>query len=105
MKRTYLVVLERAADDNWGAFALDIPGAVGAGSSSDEARKSLLEGMAIQLEDIAERGLPAPLDVSTSVDFAEFDPDRTQTHYIVEWLTVELPEVYAHSQDTDKQLA
>ncbi len=97
MNRTYLVVLERAADDNWGAFALDIPNAVGAGSSSNEARRSLIQGMTIQLEDIAERGLPAPLDVSTSVDFAEFDPARTQTHYIVEWLTVELPEVKTHT--------
>ena len=82
MTEKYLVVFERVAEDNWGAFALDIPGTGGAGDSLDLARISLIEGIGYQLEDLAERGLPVPPAKTTSVDFAEFDPQRTQTHYV-----------------------
>jgi len=92
MKRTYMVVFERVAEDNWGGWAPDIGGAVGAGDSVDLARQSLLEGIAIQLEDLADRGIEAPAANSTSVDFSEFDPNPEQSHYEIEWLTIDLPE-------------
>ncbi len=91
MTRSYMVVFEKAAEDNWGAFTPDIPGAVGAGSTLEEARASVLEGISIILEDIVERGLPEPSALATSINFAEFDPDRTQTYYVIEWIPVELP--------------
>ncbi len=105
MNRTYLVVFEKAAEDNWGAFTPDIGGAVGAGDSYEAARKSVLEGIEIQLEDLAERGIPAPLSVTGSVDFAEFDPDHTDLQYVVEWLAVELPEVAVHTHENSHQAA
>ena len=92
MKRSYMVIYERVAEDNWGGWAQDIRGAVGAGDSLDLARASLREGILIQLEYLAENGQDAPLATSTSIDFSDLDPDPTQSHYEIEWMTVDLPE-------------
>lgn len=91
-----MVVYERMAEDNWGAWAEDIGDAVGAGISLTEARQSLREGIAIMLEDLAERGLPAPPAFTRSADFS-FDPNPVDSHYEVEWMTVELPQASLHS--------
>lgn len=92
MNKNYMVVFERVAEENWGAWAPDIGGAVGAGDSRDSARKSVLEGIEIMLEDLKQRSLPAPEPKSMSVDFSEFDPDPFTSHYEIEWLSVEVPE-------------
>jgi len=105
MKRTYLVIFEKAAEDNWGAVTPDIRGAVGAGESLDEARESVLEGIYIQLDYLAENGLVAPEAATASIDFAEFDPDRTDLQYVVEWLTVTLPEVSTQTHENAQQAA
>ncbi|HXE07866.1 MAG TPA: type II toxin-antitoxin system HicB family antitoxin [Acidobacteriaceae bacterium] len=91
MKKTYMVVFERAAEDNWGAWVPDVPGAVGAGDSRESVRERVLQGVQIMLDDLNERGLAAPEPVSTSVDFSEFDPQPSSSHYEVEWLTVPVP--------------
>jgi predicted RNase H-like HicB family nuclease len=105
MKRTYLVVFEKAAEDNWGAVTPDIRGAVGAGESLDIARHSVLEAIHIQLDYLAENGINAPEAVTASIDFAEFDPERTDLQYVVEWLTVELPEVSIETHEHAQQAA
>ncbi len=92
MNRRYMVVYERVAPDNWGGWAPDIGGAVGAGDSLDLARSSLREGITIQLNDLAERGIEAPPATATSVDFSEFDPNPSESHYEIEWLLVEVPQ-------------
>ncbi len=91
MKRNYMVVYERVTEDNWGGWAPDIGGAVGAGNSLEEARKSLCEGIAIQLEDLVERGFELPVASSMSVDFSEFAPESSDSHYEIEWMSVDLP--------------
>jgi predicted RNase H-like HicB family nuclease len=96
MKRSYMVVYERVAQDNWGGWAQDIGGAVGAGDSLELARQSLHEGIAIQLEYLAEQGMEAPPATAKAVDFSEFDPHPEQSHYEVEWLTVDLPVIAGH---------
>ena len=105
MNRTYLVVFEKVADDNWGAFAPDVPGTGGMGDSLEEARDSLREGIGYILEDLAERGLSAPPAATGSVDFSEFDPNHTDLQYVVEWLTVEMPEMKSHTHDSAQQAA
>jgi predicted RNase H-like HicB family nuclease len=105
MNRTYMVIYERVADDNWGGWVPDIGGAVGAGDSLDLARTSLREGISAQLEDLSERGLEAPAAKSSSVDFSEFDPDPSQSHYEVEWLTVDLSDFFAAIADRAQQAA
>jgi predicted RNase H-like HicB family nuclease len=97
MTRSYMVVYERMAEDNWGAWAQDIGGAVGAGDSLEAARQSLRDGIALMLEDLAERGLPAPAATSKSIDFSELDPNPADSHYEIEWMTVDLPEAVSRS--------
>src|SRR5665213_978383 len=105
MKRIYMVVYERVAEDNWGGWAPDIGGAVGAGDTLELARQSLREGIAAQLEDLNERGLQAPSAVSKAIDFSEFDPNPEQSHYEIEWMTVDLPESFVQSNDLSQQAA
>ncbi len=105
MKHTYMVVYERVAEDNWGGWAPDIGGAVGAGDSLELARASLREGILIQLEDLGERGHGAPPATASSIDFAEFDPDPSRSHYEIEWMTVDLSERTSISKQTDQQAA
>ena len=105
MKRSYMVVHERVAEDNWGGWAKDIGGAVGAGDSLEVARQSLRDGILIQLEYLAERGFEAPEATSKTVDFSELDPNPNESHYGVEWMTVDLPETRAHSEHRDAQAA
>ena len=105
MKRSYMVVYERVADDNWGGWAQDIGGAVGAGDSLELARRSLREGILAQLEELTERGLDVPPATSTSIDFAEFDPDPARSHYEIEWMTVDLPESVPNPRDKAQQAA
>jgi predicted RNase H-like HicB family nuclease len=104
MKRTYLVVFEKG-NDSWSAFAPDIAGTGGLGETFEDARKSLCQGIGYMLEDAIKRGLPIPEAKSTSVDFSEFDPDPTQSHYEIEWLTLDLPEHGSHSDDLARHAA
>ena len=104
MKRTYLVVFEKCKS-NWSAFAPDVPGTGGLGETVEEARQSLREGISYMLEDFAERGCPMPDARSTSVDFAEFDPNPSESHYEIEWLTVDLPETGNHRDDLSQSAA
>jgi predicted RNase H-like HicB family nuclease len=92
MKKTYMVVFERVAEDNWGAWVPDVQGAVGAGDSRETVRESVLRGIQFMLEDLNERGLAVPEPVSMSVDFTEFDPNPSTSHYEIEWLAIPIPE-------------
>jgi predicted RNase H-like HicB family nuclease len=102
MTRNYMVVYERAAEDNWGAWVPDVSGAVGAGDSLDQVRESVRQGIAIQLEYLVEQGLEAPPAVCKVVDLSEFEPEP---HYEIEWMTVDLPKTVSHSVVLAKQAA
>ena len=104
MKRTYLVVFERCKS-NWSAFAPDVQGTGGLGDTVEEARQSLREGVVYMLEDYAERGITFPEATSTSVDFSEFDPNPSESHYEIEWLTVDLPEIEKHRSNLSQSAA
>ncbi len=105
MTRKYMVVYERVAEDNWGAWTPDIGGAVGAGDTIEQVRESLREGILIMLEDALERNQPMPEALATSVDFSEFDADPSSSQYVIEWMTVELPTSKQHSDELLKQAA
>jgi predicted RNase H-like HicB family nuclease len=105
MTRTYMVVYERVAEDNWGGWAPEIDGAVGAGDSLELARESLLEGIGYMLEDLNERGIAPPEAAATSVDFADLDPNPAFSHYEIEWMTVELPASEVSFNDLSQQAA
>ena len=98
MTRSYLVVFEKGKEC-WGAFAPDVPGTGGMGDTIEEARRSLLEGIGYMMEHAVENGLPIPEAKSTSIDFSEFDPNPSESHYEVEWVTVPLPPVPGKESD------
>ena len=99
MKRSYMVVFERVAEDNWGAWVPDVAGAVGTGNDRESVRQSVIEGMLILLEDAKERGLSLPEAASMSIDFAEFDPDPSTSHYEIEWLAIDLSRIFAERDE------
>ncbi len=105
MTRSDMGVYQRMAEDNWGAWAQGIGGAVDAGETLPAVRQSLREGIATMLADLADRGLRAPAAAARSIDFSELDPDSSKSRYEIEWLTVDLPEREAHKSDLAKHAA
>lgn len=72
----YWAVVE-GEGDNYGAFVPDVPGAVGAGDTLEQAVASLAQSLAIQLEDLRERGVEAPAPSSEDrLDPSEFEPEE-----------------------------
>ena len=104
MNRTYLIVFEKGID-SWSAFAPDVEGTGGLGDTVEDARESLRKGIGYMLEDCVKRGIPIPEAKSTSVDFSEFDPNPSESHYEIEWLTVEVPATPARPNDPSQQAA
>ncbi len=84
---------------------LTYPALADCGDTVEDARKSLREGIGYMLEDYLEQGRTIPDATSTSVDFSEFDPNPSESHYEIEWLTVELPEPASHPDKLAHQAA
>jgi predicted RNase H-like HicB family nuclease len=57
---SYLIVIERAADGGFGAWAPDLPGCVALGDSIEDAERQLREAIAFHLEGLREHGEPVP---------------------------------------------
>ncbi len=91
MTREYLVVYEKGAA-NWSAFSPDIPGCGSLGETLDDARANMREAMELYLSETAKAGEPVPDATASSVDFSEFDPDHQTKQYVVEWLSVQIPQ-------------
>ena len=91
MTREYLVVYEKGGN-NWSAFSPDIPGCGSLGDTLDDTRANMREAMELYLSETAKVGEPVPDAIATSVDFSEFDPDHQTKQYVVEWLSVPLPQ-------------
>ncbi len=104
MNRTYMIVFEKG-NDCWGAFAPDVPDTGGMGDTIAEARESLREGIGYIFEHALETGLPIPEAKTTNVDFSEFDPNPSESHYEVEWLTVQIPQPASEIGDHAQQAA
>lgn len=66
MKNVYWAVVE-GEGDNFSAFVPDVLGAVGAGDTLEQAVASVVESLAVQLEDLRGRGVqvPAPSNFET----------------------------------------
>lgn len=76
MEIQYWAVVE-GEGDNYGAFVPDVPGAVGAGDTLEQAVASLAQSLAIQLVDLCERGLELPVpSPEDRLDLSEFEPEE-----------------------------
>jgi predicted RNase H-like HicB family nuclease len=57
---SYLIVIERADDGGYGAWAPDLPGCVALGDSIEDAERQMREAIAFHLEGLREQGEPPP---------------------------------------------
>ena len=57
---SYLIVIERADDGGYGAWAPDLPGCVALGDTIEDAERQMREAIAFQLEGLRDQGEPIP---------------------------------------------
>lgn len=74
MKYRYLVVVEKT-ENNFGAYAPDVPGCVGIGQSAEEAMQSFRESLQLYLETPNPNGNVIAPPISVAADFVEVDVD------------------------------
>jgi predicted RNase H-like HicB family nuclease len=94
MKKTYLVVYEKGRK-NFGGFAPDVNGCGSLGDTLEEIRANLHEALQFYMDTAVELGYPIPEPISTTVTLpieGETDP---KTIYVVERLTVNIPQARA----------
>jgi predicted RNase H-like HicB family nuclease len=89
-----LVVYEVGAN-NLSGFLPDLPGVIATGASLDQMRGAMREAAEFHLEGLAADGGSIPQPVTTSVDFADEDPEHGILSCIVEWLEVAVPQYHA----------
>jgi predicted RNase H-like HicB family nuclease len=56
----YLIVIERADDGGYGAWAPDLPGCVALGDTIEDAEHQMREAIAFHLQGLREQGEPVP---------------------------------------------
>jgi predicted RNase H-like HicB family nuclease len=61
--REYIVVLEKG-ENNWGAYAPDLPGLGVVADTPEEAERLIREGIEIYIDELRERGAAIPEPVS-----------------------------------------
>jgi predicted RNase H-like HicB family nuclease len=57
---SYLIVIERADDGGFGAWAPDLPGCVALGDSVEDAERQMREAIAFHLQGLRDQGEPIP---------------------------------------------
>jgi predicted RNase H-like HicB family nuclease len=65
----YAIVIERA-ENNFSAYAPDLPGCVATGATLEEVEAQMREAVAFHLDGLREDGLPIPA-ASSRVDYLE----------------------------------
>ncbi|MBI3479948.1 MAG: type II toxin-antitoxin system HicB family antitoxin [Nitrosomonadales bacterium] len=65
----YAIVVEKA-ENNYSAYAPDLPGCVATGNSVKEAEKEILEAIKFHIDGLREDGLPIPV-ASSVVEYLE----------------------------------
>jgi predicted RNase H-like HicB family nuclease len=58
--RKYAIVIEKAGDGGYGAYAPDLPGCVGLGATKAETLQNMAEAIQFHLEGLKEEGMPIP---------------------------------------------
>ena len=94
MKKKFLVVYE-VGTNNLSGFLPDLPGVIATAPDLDRMRSAMREAAEFHLEGLAADGDAMPASVTTSVDFAEEDPEHGVLSCIVEWLEITVPQYQA----------
>lgn len=58
--RKYAIIIEKAEDGGFGAYAPDLPGCVGMGGSKEEVMHNMVEAIQFHLEGMKEDGQEIP---------------------------------------------
>lgn len=103
MKRQYLVVYAKSAN-NFSGFAPDISGCISSGDTLEEMRTMLTEALTFHLEGTAEDGDPIPESRTIQVEFTDADFEGVE-YFVVEHLSVKLPEIINSVQRIPRPLA
>ena len=69
--KRYAIVVEDAGT-NLSAYVPDLPGCVATGETKEEIERLIREAIALQMEGLAEDGLPIP-EPTSQVDYVEVD--------------------------------
>ena len=88
----YLAVYE-VGSNNLSGFLPDVPGVVSTAPSLEAMRQTMREAVEFHLEALAADGDGIPEPRTTSVDFAQEDPEHGVLSCIVEWLEIEVPQM------------
>jgi len=91
-RRKYLAVFE-VGSNNLSGFLPDVPGVISTASSLEEMRQTMREAVEFHLEALAADGDSLPEPRTTTVDFAQEDPEHGVLSCIVEWLEIEVPQM------------
>jgi predicted RNase H-like HicB family nuclease len=59
-ERRYLIVIEGAEDENYSAYAPDLPGCVATGASVEQCEREMRDAIALHIEGLRETGQPVP---------------------------------------------
>ena len=89
--RKFLVVYE-VGENNLSGFVPDVPGVISTAGTLEQMRQRMRASLEFHLEGLAADGDPIPEPQTTSVDFAQEDPDHGVLSCIVEWLEVAVPQ-------------
>ncbi|MGB7555837.1 MAG: type II toxin-antitoxin system HicB family antitoxin [Candidatus Korobacteraceae bacterium] len=93
-RRKFLAVYE-VGKNNLSGFVPDVPGVISTAGTLEQMRQAMREAVEFHLEALAADGDPIPEPVTTSVDFAEEDPEHGVLSCIVEWLELSVPQYHA----------
>jgi predicted RNase H-like HicB family nuclease len=91
-RRKYLAVFEVGAN-NLSGFLPDIPGVVSTAPTLEAMRQVMRKAVEFHLEALAADGDSIPEPRTTSVDFAQEDPEHGVLSCMVEWLEIEVPQM------------
>lgn len=69
----YLIVIERAADGGFGAWAPDLPGCVGLGDTVEDTTRDMREAIALHLRGMREDGEPIPSPSTVATAYVDVD--------------------------------
>lgn len=94
MRKRFLVVYEVGAN-NLSGFLPDLPGVIATEANLDAMRRAMREAAEFHLEGLVADGDPMPEPATTTVDFAEEDPEHGVLSCIVEWLEIAVPQYQA----------
>jgi predicted RNase H-like HicB family nuclease len=65
----YLIIIEKG-ENNFGAYAPDVPGCGATGATPDEAKENMIKALKMHFKGLSEDGLPIPMP-TTKADYAD----------------------------------